>query len=537
MECIFLNAAGQTLFVRDDMEEGHWIQQEMNLTASFPYKPAKLIQFGQRIAFRDPATDVIQVFEIRTVKNHEPDHFQQITAEHIVIAELMDEHLNNTKITGKTASEALTTALAGTLWSVGNNTASGTQNADFSRGSVWDAVNVIQNNWNVFITPRITISSAGAITGRYLDIAPAEGTWRGLRLSIRKNMIDPVVTYDDSEVYTALYGYGANVDKTTAGDDETVELTFADEVWTATSEHPAKPSGQTYLEWPEKTAIYGRNGRPRYGYYQNGSIKDASILLEKTWESLQLSSVPVISISGTCVDLYRLGYKDQPIRLHDLAIVEIEETGEVFQKMVICNDVDLVDPTNTQPEIGDYIPNIIYINREANKKGGGGGGGRGSQTNEEDDEIKFASDWIKTNTMIGMVVGQKQGDFYIKADQISLAINESDGSTIALIRADHIVMEGQTSIEDLLSGVAQIEILDVKDLYTDQLVVDGSMTADTGDFSISIDVAGSTATWQSYSARHCTLGGSYTFVDSNGNNRTGRLVTGYTDTTIHYLGY
>ena len=444
MECIFLNTAGTTLFVRDDMENGHWVQQEMNLTADFPFDSGKVIEFGMRIAFRDPATDVIEVFEVVNVRNQEQAHYQQITAEHICIAELSDEHLNSTEITNKTASEALTTALTGTLWSVGNNTASGSQSANLSRGSVWDAVNAIQKNWNVYITPRVTISSAGAITGRYLDIAPATGTWRGLRLSIRKNMTDPVVTYDDSEVYTALYGYGGNVDVPQAsGDDTQEELTFNDVVWTATSEHPAKPANQTYLEWPEKTALYGRNGRPRYGYYQNSSIKDANILLQKTWESLQQSCNPKISISGTCSDLYRLGYKDQPIRLHDQVIVEIEETGEQFYKQIICNDVDLIDPTNTKPEIGDYIENIIYINRDTNKKatGGGGGRGRGSMTGQEDNTIKFQSEFIKNDQLIGMVVGLHDGTGYIKAASIVASINDDGGTNIKL-EADTIDIDG-----------------------------------------------------------------------------------------------
>lgn len=446
MECIFLNAAGTTLFVRDDIESGHWVQEQLNVTAEFPFNANKVIQTGQRIAFRDPATDTLEVFEIINVTNQEPDHFQQITTEHICVAELSNEHINKTEITDKTAEQALTTALTGTLWSVGNNSASGTNSADLSRGSVWDAVNTIQQNWNVYITPRVTISAAGAITGRYLDIAPAQGTWRGLRLSVRKNLVDPAVTYDDSEVYTALYGYGGSVDvEQTGQDDKTEELTFKDEVWTATSEHPAKPSGQTYLEWPEKTAIYGRNGRPRYGYYQNANIKDAAVLLQKTWESLQKSCEPKISISGTCVDLYRLGYKDQPIRLHDMAIVEIEETGELLYRQVICNDVDLVDPTGTRPEIGDYIPNIVYINRDINTKasgGGGGGGGRGSMTNLEDEDVKTWTEFIKTNNQIGMVVGYRDGTNYIKAGQIVLAINESgkpgEYESTAWINADHI---------------------------------------------------------------------------------------------------
>ena len=460
MECIFLNAAGTTLFVRDDMESGHWVQEQLNMTAEFPFNANKVIQIGQRIAFRDPATDTLEVFEIVNVVNQEPDHFQQITAEHICIAELSDEHINKTEITDKTAAQALTTALTGTLWSVGNNSASGTQSADLSRGSVWDAVNAIQQNWNVYITPRVTISSAGAITGRYLDIAPAQGTWRGLRLSVRKNLVDPAVTYDDSEVYTALYGYGGSVDVAQqTGDDKTEELTFKDVVWTTTSAHPAKPSGQTYLEWPEKTAIYGRNGRPRYGYYQNANIKDASVLLQKTWESLQQSCEPKISISGTCVDLYRFGYKDQPIRLHDMAIVEIEETGELLYRQVICNDVDLVDPTGTRPEIGDYIQNIVYINRETNKKtsgGGGGGGGHGSMDNLKDEDLKWYTEFIKTKNQIGMVIRKKNGTDYIDAAAIALSINESTGETTALIKADHVNISA-TSTAQLLSGAMMMD--------------------------------------------------------------------------------
>ena len=405
MEFIFLNAAGTTLFTRTDIESGHWVQQEYSVNADFPFVPGKVIERGMRIAFRDPATDNIEVFEIRNVVNTEPDHFQQITAEHIALAELSDEHIDTTEITDKTAAQALSTALTGTLWSVGNNTASGTQSTDFSRGSVWNAVNAIQNNWNVYITPRVVISSAGAITGRYLDIVPAGGTFRGVRLSIRKNLLDPVVTYDDSEVLTALYGYGGNVDVAVTGeDDQQEELTFKDVVWSATSSHPAKPENQTYLEWPEKTALYGRNGRARFGYYQNSDIKDANVLLQKTWEALQRTCDPKISIAGTCVDLYRIGYKDQPLRLHDTAIIEIEETGETFSKEIIMLDVDLVDPSGNRPEIGDYIPNIVYINRDTEDKatggkgggGGGGGGGRG-MTKLQDELSDTITEFIKTN--------------------------------------------------------------------------------------------------------------------------------------------
>lgn len=458
MEFTFMNQAGAVLFTRGDIEDGHLQHEQLSLTLRFPFILEKRIEHGQRVVFRDHATDSLQVYEIRKVQNVANDMYQQITAEHICISDLQDEHINSSDITEKTAGEALSTVLSGTLWALGNNTAQGTQNADISRGSVWQAVCTIKENWNVYITPRIVISSAGQIVGRYLDIAPAQPVFHGLRLSIRKNMMDPAVFYDDSEVLTALYGYGGTVDvpQGGGGDDDSQELTFAASVWTATAEHPAKPSGQTYLEWPEKTALYGRNGRARFGYYQNGSIKDPDILLQKTWESLKKTADPKVTISGSVVDLRRLGYNGQPIRLHDLAIVEIEETGELLSKEITCFDEDLVNPDGDQVEIGDYIPNIIYINRETakNARGGGGGGGRG-QTNAEDEKIRTYTDFIKTDNMIGMVVGTRQGNNYIKAGQIILAINETGepGSyeTAAYVNADHVNISA-TNTAHLLAG-------------------------------------------------------------------------------------
>lgn len=540
MEFIFFNQAGQTLFARSDMESGHWVQHELSVNAVFPFDPGKVIQRGQRIAFRDPATDNLEVFEIRQVSTLEPDHYQQLTAEQIALSELSDEHIDRTEITDKTAAQALTAALAGTTWQVGTDTSSGTQSADFARGSVWQAVNTIKANWNVYITPRVVVSAAGVITGKYLDISPAGGVWRGVRLSVRKNLPDPTVTYNDEEVLTALYGYGGTVNN--------AEVTFKDEVWTATADHPAKPANQTYLEWPEKTALYGRNGRPRYGYYQNANITDPAVLLEKTWEALKRTAEPKIRIAGSAADLSRLGYADQPLRLHDLAIVEIADTGEVFQKEIIMLDVDLVDPAENQLDIGDYIPNIVYINRDIGKRasGGGGGGGRGQTPNEAEESATFA-EFAKTNDMIGMVVGTVNGGYYIKAAQIVLSINNNGGTNIKL-QADTIDIDGIITYlrtADLKTHSLETSNITVNDsLKCSDLTVTTSLVVPDSNFWVGNNVA----SWQSKSV--CTaftypsLGrtGSFTVTDDGGTQRTGMLVTSWsqgsiTFNTIHYLGY
>lgn len=460
IEFTFFTASGRTLFVRNDAESEHLLPHEYSLTATFPYDAEKVIERGMRVAFRDPSTDGLELYEIRQCVDTEPDHAQEIIAEHIAVAELQNEHINHSELTDQTAAQALATALNGTLWGVGTNTASGTQSADFARGSVWQAVSTIKQNWNVYITPRVVLSASGEITGRYLDISPAQGTWNGVRLSVRKNVLDVSVTYNDEDVYTALYGYGGT--NPSAGEDN--EITFSDVVWTATSDHPAKPSGQTYLEYPAKTALYGRNGRPRFGYYQNSAITDPEVLLQKTWETLKTISEPKISISGTVADLKRLGYNDAPLRLHDLALVEIEETGEQFYKEIIMLDIDLIDPSNTRVDIGDYIPNIVYINRDtADKAGGGGGGGGHGQTNAEIEEGATFTMFEKTNEAIGMVVGTRNGGYYVKAGEIVLAIN-ADGGTNIKLQADTIDIDG------IVNALRALEIT------VNALMVNGSAT-------------------------------------------------------------
>jgi hypothetical protein len=138
--------------------------------------------------------------------------------------------------------------------------------------------------------------------------------------------------------------------------------------------------------------------------------------------------------------------------LNDLAIVEIEETGEQFQKQIICCDIDLIDPTGSRVDVGDYIPNIIYINRETAKQAGCGGGGGGSHgmTKLEDMITKYETWFEKNDRLIGMFAGIKNGDEYLKVGQICLAINDSD-DVLANIHADHINISS-TSTAHMLSG-------------------------------------------------------------------------------------
>lgn len=383
---------GTVAFYRSDAEQAEWTQEEMSLICTFPLNE-KVIERGMTVLFADPATNAIQAYEIRNLSTFKAEGYQQFTAEDIVISELTDCHIpEEIELTNVSTTSALNQILSGTGWSVGTVATNPTSSGDIGRGTVWQGAIAIRNNWNVNFLTRVTIGANG-ITGKYIDIVTTGGTWRGLRLSIDKNTADPCVTYDDSELYTALYAYGASyTEGSTIETQHTVELNIAGVSWAKTSDHPAKPSGQKYLEWPEKTALYGRNGRPRFGHYQNTDIKDANVLIQKCWETLKTCSDPKVSITGTVTDLRRMGYADEPLRLYDMAIVDFGDA--VMYKQIIKLTVNLLDPTGNTPTIGDYIPNIIYINRETENFATGGGsgvggrGGRGTRNKKQQGEFE-----------------------------------------------------------------------------------------------------------------------------------------------------
>jgi hypothetical protein len=390
MNFTFLRATGAVAFFRSDAEQAEWTEEEMSLLCTFPYLKNKNIERGMTVLFQDPATSEWQAYYIRNCASYAGEAYQQFTAENLAITELTGCHIgNDIELTEITPAYALGTILNGTGWSVGSDYAgSVVSSGDIGRGSVWQGVGNICSNWNVHIVPRVTVNMYG-IVGRYLDIIPGEGIFRGMRISVDKNTADPCITYDDSELYTALYGYGASYSEGEGEERKTLETNFADVVWAKTDDHPAKPAGQMYLEYPEMTAIYGINGRARFDYYQNSDIKDPEVLLQKTWESLKIHCQPKISFNGTVTDLKRFGYADTPLRLYDMAIVELKPFGILLYKQIVKLNVNLLDPTGNTATIGDYIPNIIYINRETEDFATGGGKGvKGTRSRKKQGEFE-----------------------------------------------------------------------------------------------------------------------------------------------------
>ena len=124
------------------------------------------------------------------------------------------------------------------------------------------------------------------------------------------------------------------------------------------------------------------------------------------------------------------------------------------------------------------------------KQGAGpsGGGARGGARQQKEDHA-----WLEDNTdSIGFVVGKNQDGKFIKAGEITLAINQSTGATEAKINADHIYLNGQTKISELLSGDAECTLL-----KTSQLAVSLQGNAKFWNVTDQMTVYGHNAAWTS----------------------------------------
>ena len=269
---MFFAPDDSVLFVRNDATRAEWTHQEFSFTGVFPYDSTKEITRGMRIGFED-AFGHYQIFEIRNVRITEPDHTQDITAEHIIISELTDRHLMEYKPDDVVnAQTAVTALLSGTGWSLGTCTSTATHKPDLSMTNIWAALTDVRDMMGLRLEPYVTVSDT-SITGRYLNVVDNVGVWRGVRLAINKNISQIGVTYNDTGLVTAVYGYGAALDEDyeqppdpnseSSGGSESSGavdygapyVTIKPVVWTQTDDHPAKPSGQMYLEDPEATAL------------------------------------------------------------------------------------------------------------------------------------------------------------------------------------------------------------------------------------------------------------------------------------------
>ncbi|MFO7274804.1 MAG: phage tail protein, partial [Bacillota bacterium] len=335
--------------------ENQTVQHTLTLTVPGDHPDAAYVQAGNLLVFRDLDGN-FQAFEIRRTEAERADALRiRVQATHVMM-ELADEWIDGeTTLPSATAQEALAAILQGTLWEPGIVEDLGQHQITVGYQSVLEALTHFVQVFRAELAFRVEFSGQQIIRRR-VDAFVQRGSRRGKRFEARKDLRSIRRTVDDTELKTALYGYGKE-------DEAGNRVTFEGVEWEEWRGHPTdKPLGQRWVGDPQALGQWGRSGRHRFGVYEDSEETDPVRLLEKTWARLQELKEPKVTYEIDALELERLaGYRHETIRIGDtVSIVDPAFQPPLrVQGRVVQIERDLLDPRQTKVLIGNYLPSIF----------------------------------------------------------------------------------------------------------------------------------------------------------------------------------
>ncbi len=314
------------------------------------------IDAGWRIGFKC-IDGRFRMFEVDTHELSEPDGTISINATDLAVRELSDVIVTDKRPTNMTAPAAVTSLIAGTRWALGAATAIGTGSVRVYYQTLWSALSDVMTTYDCAVVPYYEYVD-GAISARKIDVLDKIGTQRGRLFEVGDDAKNVVVSIDDSQIKTALYGRGKGVEIEGDADTGTSygrRLTFADIVWAKAAGDPAdKPAGQEWIGDPSALVAFGRDGMHRFGVQIFEDVTDPNELLRQTWDYLQEIKHPRVTISARVQDTEMLwGYGHQAVRLGDDVTVRIASRGIDIAARVVGVARDYIRPENTELTIGN----------------------------------------------------------------------------------------------------------------------------------------------------------------------------------------
>ena len=330
-------------------------------TAVADHEDSRHLIAENQVAFMDKD----RVFRLFVIK--EPEEIDGVDGPEVrcvcepAMLELNDEIIEDKRPYNTTLEDALSRALEGMRWQVGETADLGINSTNFYYESVTSAITNVINTWGGELRDRVEIED-NKIVGRYIDILSRRGKDTGKRWEIDKDIIS-ISHKVQSYPKTALYGRGASLETENGGYSRKID--FASVEWSVAKGDPVdKPLYQEWVGDPEALEVYGRpNGdgtlRHRFGIFDNGDIEDPEKLLKATWEALQEQKRPLDNYQ---MDVFLLeditGYEHEKARLGDTTFAidrSFAKPIEIEQR-IISFEYDVADPDNTGTiEFGQFI--------------------------------------------------------------------------------------------------------------------------------------------------------------------------------------
>lgn len=279
---------------------------------------------------------------------------------------LNDKIIEDKRIVNGTCREALTKALEGTNYSVGEVDEFHTATLNYYFISSLKAVNEIIATFGGELDFRFEFNKdKTAIAKRYVDIKHRLGEDTGIRFTYDTNIKEVVKTEIMNNHYTVLYGRGASLETENGG--YTRLLDFADIEWTTPENAANKPRGDKFIVDVEAVEKWGRIE----GVYENKDIEDPNQLLQFTWDKLQEVKNPTASYKVLVNDLSRvIGYEHLSVNLGDTIIVLDDKYDINLESRILEERYSIKDIANTKEitlghvlsSITDSVGNIVSGN-------------------------------------------------------------------------------------------------------------------------------------------------------------------------------
>ncbi|MGG3070197.1 phage tail spike protein, partial [Niallia circulans] len=332
------------------------------------HEDSKYIIAENQVAFIDKD----EAFRLFVIK--EPERIDGASGPEIhaicepAMLELNDEIITDVRPFNTTLRDALTRALNGVRWQVGQTSDNfGLNSTNFYYISVTEAIENIVNTWGGEIRDRVEIQG-NRIVGRYIDILTMRGTNTGKRWEMDKDILS-IRHQVQSYPKTALYGRGASLEledeegNATGGFSR--KISFTDVEWKKAKGDPAdKPLGQEWVGDPEALNIYGRPNkdgtlRHRFGIFESSEQEDPAQLLLETWNALQEQKHPLDNYEMDVFLMEELtGYEHEKVRLGDITVAIDRSFAKPIEaeERVISFEYDVADPDHSgKVELGQFI--------------------------------------------------------------------------------------------------------------------------------------------------------------------------------------
>lgn len=278
----------------------------------------------------------------------------EYTASELAYQELSSSaYIEDKRPNNVSASQAMTSALDGSQWSLGKVNIGGSVTTNFYYITNLEAVQKVVGLMGGEVYFYITITG-NKISGRFMDYVFRQGNDTSKVFADGSNLLTVTKKQKSDSIYTAILPRGKG-EQVSSGSDGSPDgygrrIDISGVTWSKSSGKPLdKPSGSKIIEDPDATAKYGHiNGSARLYLTTFDEIEDPNLLIQQAYQTLMSINHPLVEYSATVAKVGNLSLGDTVLIMHS-------DRDLSYKTRVFEVKYDLLNPEMTELSLGDNL--------------------------------------------------------------------------------------------------------------------------------------------------------------------------------------